>query len=626
MFIRPKPFLNYFLICLTPLLLLGVMNYWHGLRTAKAAVSVDLQDNLNGYTREIDNVLRAQENELMRFALAPDTQQFVGARLAAKEGSPAGASPDSKSPNERRDSLPSDLQARISTLMEGHRYLKSLALFTRNRQPVLFADRAPNPKDARVVFHIYNFPPDQPKPDERVWDLQGNTLLRQPIQTDSAGMSLLYTVPIFSENGHSIAAAMVGELAVEPVFTQSARVLETKTDRDDSFNTKLIVLDSSGRVLYHTDETLKHQAVTSAMPSFRLIADAMVANKSGIQSFRSPAGQNYLVAFAPLPRLNLSVAVIRNTTQLLSNTHAMGVLGLFFSLVLAITAALLLDQYVQKRLRSIERVNEGLTAIAKGELNHRIEVQSTDDARGMADNINVVTERLRAQIAREAESRQFDSFVKLSALLTHDLKNAIETLSLIVGNMERHFDNERFRADAMKSLTSATDKLKALVARLSKPVTTLSGEHKRPQPTDLVPILKRVVALTAEPQRERHRIEMRLPPTLFALADGERIENVIENLVLNALEAMSERNGSLTIEAAQAEDGNVVVSVTDTGVGMTPQFIETRLFHPFATTKRLGVGLGLYTCREVMQANGGTIEVHSVEGAGTTFRLMLPSA
>jgi signal transduction histidine kinase len=119
---------------------------------------------------------------------------------------------------------------------------------------------------------------------------------------------------------------------------------------------------------------------------------------------------------------------------------------------------------------------------------------------------------------------------------------------------------------------------------------------------------------------------MRLPPTLFALADGERIENVIENLVLNALEAMSERNGSLTIEAAQAEDGNVVVSVTDTGVGMTPQFIETRLFHPFATTKRLGVGLGLYTCREVMQANGGTIEVHSVEGAGTTFRLMLPSA
>ncbi len=286
---------------------------------------------------------------------------------------------------------------------------------------------------------------------------------------------------------------------------------------------------------------------------------------------------------------------------------------------------MILEQYVQKKLRGIERVNRGLTAIAKGELNHRIDIRSSDDARGMADNINVVTERLRAQIAREAESRQFASFVRLSALLTHDLKNAIEALSLIVGNMERHFDNEQFRADAMKSLTGATEKLKGLVARISKPVTTLSGEHKRPLPTDLIPIIRRVVAMTAEPLREKHKIEMNLPPTLIALADGDRIENVIENLVLNALEAMSEKSGTLTIAGEQTEDGRVVVSVSDTGVGMSRQFIENRLFHPFATTKKSGVGLGLYTCREVIQANGGSIEVSSIDGTGTTFRVMLPS-
>src|SRR5690349_12018753 len=156
---------------------------------------------------------------------------------------------------------------------------------------------------------------------------------------------------------------------------------------------------------------------------------------------------------------------------------------------------------MRKRSRGIARVTEVLSAIAKGDLDRRIVLQSRDDARGLADNINTMTEQLRAKIAREEESRQFESFVRLSAMLTHDLKNAIEGLSLTVSNMERHFDNPQFRSDAMKGLTSATDKLKALVARLARPVSSLSGEHKRPANVDLVPILQRVIAINAEPLR-----------------------------------------------------------------------------------------------------------------------------
>ena len=64
---------------------------------------------------------------------------------------------------------------------------------------------------------------------------------------------------------------------------------------------------------------------------------------------------------------------------------------------------------------------------------------------------------------------------------------------------------------------------------------------------------------------------------------------------------------------------------SDTGRGMSRSFIEQRLFRPFSTTKKTGIGLGLYTCREVIKASSGTIEVDSVEGAGTTFRVVLPS-
>ena len=192
--------------------------------------------------------------------------------------------------------------------------------------------------------------------------------------------------------------------------------------------------------------------------------------------------------------------------------------------------------------------------------------------------------------------------------------------------MERHFDKPEFRTDALKGLSSATDKLRALVARVSNPVNTLSGEFKRPRPTDLVPLMRHVLAQTSDTLSGTHEIDVQLPTSLFALADAERIEKVMENLVLNAIEAMSGKRGKLTIALGTAEGGKVFLSVTDTGVGMSPEFIQEKLYRPFATTKKRGVGLGLYTCREVVRANGGSIEVDSVEGSGTTFRVVLASA
>jgi putative PEP-CTERM system histidine kinase len=295
------------------------------------------------------------------------------------------------------------------------------------------------------------------------------------------------------------------------------------------------------------------------------------------------------------------------------------------AVALALLLALLVERIVRQRSSGIVRVNEALTAVAKGELNQRVELRSSDDARSMADNLNILAERMRAQYAREAEARQFESFFRLSAMLTHDLKNAIEALSLIVSNMERHFHNEQFRVDAMRSLTSATNKLRALVARLSRPVTSLSGEHKLPRRTNIAPILQRAVKETAQPSADRHTLEVNLPSELFAVVDIDHIHEVFENLILNALEAMTEKRGTLTIAAEKTPQGKALITISDTGCGMSKTFLQENLFRPFRTTKNAGVGLGLYTCREVIVASGGTIEVDSAEGVGTTFRVVLPS-
>lgn len=322
----------------------------------------------------------------------------------------------------------------------------------------------------------------------------------------------------------------------------------------------------------------------------------------------------------------LSSAIASNSDPLLADARRNGWIGLVAALLLATLSGWMLSRHWGHQARGIERVSEGVEAIAKGELDHRIELQSSDDLRPLADNLSLMTKQLRDQLAREAETRQFQSFVRLSAVLTHDLKNAIEALSLTVGNMERHFDNQEFRAEAMKSLTGCTDNLRALVARLSNPVATLSGEHKRPQTVNLVPMLRRVISMTAETAGGKHEIKIDLPETLLALVDLERMEKVVENLVINAREAMTQESGTLSIVAGTTDDGKPFFSVSDTGEGMSRSFIEERLFHPFATTKKRGVGLGLYTCREVVVANRGSITVASREGAGTTLRVVLPSA
>jgi signal transduction histidine kinase len=591
--IRPKPFLTYFISCAIPLLLLAGLNYWNGIRTVDATLNTIVQNDLNSFNASVDELLSLKGNTILRLARSRNVQRAVSNTMNSNASSP----------------------------LDLDRHFLSLTLIARDRRVVSFrsGDTEWNAWDANAEN---TRPATFPHPDPRVWGLTGSALLDRSV--DGSSTTFENTTAVFDETNTNNLGALIGIIDLESVFSTTARALESRSANGNGPGSMVVVLDRAGKVVYHSDRNLKLKPASEALPGFDSISKAMAANESGLGEFRA-AGSYYVAAYSPMPRLNVALAVARNRSDFTFDAHFWGVAGLLLALFAASAAAVLLERHVQGRSRGMERVTEDLSAIAKGELDRRIILQSSDDARGLADNINVVTERLRAQIAREEESRQFESFVRLSAMLTHDLKNAIEGLSLTVGNMERHFDNPQFRSDALRGLTSATDKLKAIVARLARPLTSLSGEHRRPTNIDLVPILQRVVTLTAEPLRSKHTIVMRLPQSLFALCDPARIEEVIENMVLNALEAMVQPGGTLTVEAGQTANGAPTFSISDTGRGMSRMFIEHRLFRPFSTTKKTGIGLGLYTCREVIQASAGSIEVDSVEGAGTTFRVVLPS-
>jgi signal transduction histidine kinase len=315
----------------------------------------------------------------------------------------------------------------------------------------------------------------------------------------------------------------------------------------------------------------------------------------------------------------LSIFVIeRDMGQGPLDVAGLSILGI--TLLLAIVATLLVYLIISGTTDSIRRVTRGAKAIAAGKLDATITVKSNDETKVLAEAFNRMAGRLREMIARESEQKQFESFARLSAVLTHDLKNAILSLSFLVTNMERKFDREGFREDAMRTLADSVGNLKNLVSKLSDPLTQPTEERCE---EDLSQLTERVLARTAEHVGEHYQVTTEWAANAKSIVNSSAIERVVENLIINALEAMP-NGGTLTITTQNTAAQNII-SVADTGKGMTPEFVRDKLFHPFATTKKKGIGLGLYSCREIIEQHGGRIEVESAEDTGTKFSIVLPA-
>lgn len=631
--LRPKLFFTLFLLCSLPLVALSFISFRNGLKITNELIRDDLAIELASAMGEFEGIEHDREIDLMTLSRSRELRAYLRAareQLGVLKGGAIQPSFSSVFTPVTRDSQPADRREGLTAALGSSRkYFASLVVFGPDRQP-LFVDELQSKLDGSIVFQTTDWLLNKIEPDENVWTARPDEVICLVVSHPSLGETLRCSAPVYgSDKDVSARAALVADIKLDLLTSEATRkwdlpAAEIANSPGEPQRT-IIVLNASGRIVYHTNHALRHQPISTSIPYFVPVAEAMMSGQSGWKFFESPAGEKWLAAYAPVKSFDVFLAVARNYSLAARVPWREGWILIGISILIGLAGSLLVSHYLQRNTQRIERITESVAVIAGGNLGHRIELQSSDDLRPLADNLGLMTKQLREQIARESETRQFQSFVRLSAILTHDLKNAIEALSLTVSNMERHFDNKEFRADAMKSLTSATENLRGLVDRLSTPVTTLSGEHKRPKPVDLVPMLKQVISMTAEPARDTHEIKINLPDSLFALVDVERMNKVVENLIINALETMHKKKGTLTVVAGKTNDGEPFFSVSDTGEGMSQQFIEDKLFRPFATTKMRGVGLGLYTCREVVRAHGGSIEVGSREGAGTTFRVVLPS-
>lgn len=212
-------------------------------------------------------------------------------------------------------------------------------------------------------------------------------------------------------------------------------------------------------------------------------------------------------------------------------------------------------------------------------------------------------------------ARQFESFNRMSTFVVHDLKNLVSQLSLLMSNAERHKHNPEFQNDMIETVNFSVQKMKLLLQKLSRSVAP-----EYPAALSIERLVRQAVALKAG--FDPTPVLAVTDPGLTVLADWERLERVVGHLIQNAIEATS-RDGRVDIELARRGE-SVLIRISDSGGGMSEEFIRERLFKPFESTKSAGMGIGVFESREYIQELGGALEVASVPAQGSTFTIILP--
>lgn len=221
-----------------------------------------------------------------------------------------------------------------------------------------------------------------------------------------------------------------------------------------------------------------------------------------------------------------------------------------------------------------------------------------------------------------ARASEFDAFNQLSAFIVHDIKTLVSQLSLMVNNAEKHKANPAFIDDMIKTTNHSVNKMTRLLGQLSDTRPDNTDEDKNSS-VELNGLLVQLVQnhQNRSPQPVFHDQEN----ILQIQANKEKLLNVLSHLVKNAQEAC-EANDTIEVSLSKHEQ-SAIITLRDTGSGMSQSFIEHELFQPFKSTKGVsGMGIGVYQCQQYVIKLGGKIGVSSRKGEGSTFILTFPLA
>jgi signal transduction histidine kinase len=305
--------------------------------------------------------------------------------------------------------------------------------------------------------------------------------------------------------------------------------------------------------------------------------------------------------------------------QIVSTAMLVGGVGI----LVAVLASL---WFAARVTRPVVSLAEAARRVAAGDLGAKVEVESSDELGELAASFNRMTEDLMQQKDRTLQAERVAAWRELARRLAHELKNPLFPLQVTVENLMRAKQKspemfEEVFQEGTATLLAEINNLKTIISRFSE-----FSKMPQPQrhPTQVNDVVRSVLRVFHAQLQEKNQIVVRteLADALPEIAaDPDLLHRALQNLVLNAIDAMPQ-GGELTIRTAALGD-HVEISVSDAGSGLTPEECG-RLFTPYYTTKQHGTGLGLAIVQSVVSDHGGKISVESTKEQGTTFRIELP--
>jgi PAS domain S-box-containing protein len=235
----------------------------------------------------------------------------------------------------------------------------------------------------------------------------------------------------------------------------------------------------------------------------------------------------------------------------------------------------------------------------------------------MGDNLGImrrdVTERVRLE-ERLRETQRLEAIDRISAMVAHDVRSPLTTAAQAL-YMAKHRPD---RAEEMMSM--AERNIKRAIEMIEELRENTRLIEPRRSNVDMEALIEDTIR--EKPIKEDVRVESSVGKGLKkVIVDPGLMRRVLENLLSNAAEAMP--SGGMIKVDARREGGDVVLSVSDTGVGISEE-VGDKVFSPLYTTKPRGVGLGLPFCKRAVEAHGGSIGFNSDPGQGTTFTVKIP--
>jgi signal transduction histidine kinase len=375
-------------------------------------------------------------------------------------------------------------------------------------------------------------------------------------------------------------------------------------------------LFASGLLATRTPDAVYRAIVLQRVPSF--VGEDRIGNiPYTIAAAPVHAGGRQVILTVPLATRQRDID--REIDDLDRGVH----LAALFFILLGAGIGLSMAERIADPVRRLTRATQ---RIARGDFDAQIAVRTSDELRRLVDAFNSMAAELKAQRGQLERTHRLEAWAEMARQVAHEIKNPLTPIQLSAEHLRRvHADRGEPMGEVLESCVSSILGQVRLLRQISAEFSSFaSSPTAKPSPVDVPELVAEVV----EPYRTglAGRIEVVnqvTAPLPRVFVDRTLVARSLANIIENALHAMPGR-GSLTIDAS-AESRTVTLRIRDTGVGMDEEALA-RVFEPYFSTKTTGTGLGLPIARRNIELNGGSIEVESVKGYGTTVIVHLPIA